>query len=107
MKKSIAAVLVIVLVLITATPAFADGGFFVHDPSRDIHQPAQKAIILYENGREDLILQVKYEGDADEFAWVIPVPNYPDVNVSEPELFVELAFSTPPKRGQLHCPFQQ
>lgn len=91
MKIYIAAVLAIVFLLIPATPALADGGFFVLDPSRDIQQPAQKAIILYENNREDLILQVKYEGDADKFAWVIPVPNYPDVDVSEPELFQELA----------------
>lgn len=91
MKIYIAAALAIVFLLIPATPALADGGFFVLDPSRDIQQPAQKAIILYENNREDLILQVKYEGDADKFAWVIPVPNYPDVDVSEPELFQELA----------------
>jgi len=91
MKICIAAALAIVFLLIPATPALADGGFFVLDPSRDIYQPAQKAIILYENNREDLILQVKYEGDADEFAWVVPVPNYPDVDVSEPELFQELA----------------
>ncbi|HEY55013.1 MAG TPA: DUF2330 domain-containing protein [Dehalococcoidia bacterium] len=91
MKICLAAALAIVLLLIPATPALADGGFFVLDPSRDIYQPAQKAIILYENNRETLILQVKYEGDADEFAWVIPVPNYPDVDVAEPELFRELA----------------
>ncbi len=86
-----AAALAIVFLLMLATPAFADGGFFVLDSSRDIYQPAQKAIILYENNRETLILQVKYEGDADEFAWVVPVPNYPEVDVSEPELFQELA----------------
>ena len=94
MKTLIAAVLGIVLLLIISTPAFADGGYFGSNPSEDIYQPAQKAIILHENGREDLILQVKYEGDVDEFAWVIPVPNYPDVDVSEPEMFEELAYFT-------------
>ncbi len=91
MKICLAVALAVAFLLIPATPALADGGFFVLDPSRDISQPAQKAIILYENNRETLILQVKYEGDADEFAWVIPVPNYPDVGVAEPELFQELA----------------
>lgn len=90
MKKSIALVLVIVLLLIIATPALADGGFFVVSEDYDINQPSQKAIILYENNREDLILSVRYEGNVNEFAWVIPVPNYPNVDVSDPELFWEL-----------------
>lgn len=74
----------------SATPAFADGALFP-DTDQDIHQPAQKAIIYHENGREDLILQVRYEGDSDEFAWVIPVPSYPTVDVSDPERFRSLA----------------
>lgn len=93
MKKSIATVLTVILVLIIGTPALADGGFFVLSQyqHKDINQPSQKAVVLYENNSEDLILQVKYEGDVDEFAWVIPVPNYPDVDVADPELFQELS----------------
>lgn len=78
------------LLSIAAGPAFADGAFFALLED-DIFQPSQKAIILYENNREDLILAVKYEGNADEFAWVIPVPNYPDIDVSDPDLFWELS----------------
>ena len=74
----------------SATPAFADGALFP-DTARDLDQPAQMAIIDYDDGRQDLILQVKYEGDADEFAWVIPVPSYPDVDVSDAERFRSLA----------------
>jgi len=74
----------------SAPPAFADGAL-IPDIEHDIYQPAQKAIIVHENGRQDTILQIKYEGDSDEFAWVIPVPSYPAVNVSDPERFVSLA----------------
>jgi hypothetical protein len=94
MRSLIAAVLAIVLLLIAATPVLGDGGFIGSDPAEDIYQPAQKAVILHENGREDLILQVKYEGDVDEFAWIVPVPGYPDVDVSQPEMFEELAYFT-------------
>lgn len=93
MKRSISVALAIILSLITATPALADGGFFVSE-AYDIYQPSQKALILYENNREDLILSVRYEGNANEFAWVIPLPNKPDIDVSDPELFWELASLT-------------
>lgn len=108
MKTLIAAVLGIITVLLTPASASADGGFFVPDVSKDINEPAQKAIILHEDNVEVLILQVKYEGDVDEFAWVVPVPGYPAINVSEPLLFEELAYLTyvsVPKsgRGVLEC----
>jgi len=80
----------------TAPPAFADGAL-IPDIERDIYQPAQKAIIVHENGRQTTILQIKYEGDSDEFAWVIPVPGYPAVNVSDPIVFWYLADSTAPR----------
>lgn len=94
MRSLMAVVLALALLLVAATPVVGDGGFITSDPSIDIHEPAQKAVIVHENGREDLILQVKYEGDVDDFAWVVPVPDYPDVDVSQPELFEELAYLT-------------
>ncbi|MBL7062020.1 MAG: DUF2330 domain-containing protein [Dehalococcoidia bacterium] len=91
MKKLVAVVLTIIVSLVIPPRAFADGVFVVLGPYHDINQPSQKALILHENSREDLILSVRYEGDADKFAWVIPVPNYPEVDVSDPELFWELS----------------
>jgi hypothetical protein len=96
MKTLTAAALSLVLMLSVSTPAFADGGFFKFRPDldKDLHEPAQKAIILHKDNTETLILQVKYEGEVDEFAWVIPVPGYPNVDVAEPLLFEELAYLT-------------
>jgi hypothetical protein len=82
--------LLTVMLPITAGPTFADGAFIARMED-DIYQPSQKALILYEDNREDLILSVKYEGNASDFAWVIPVPAYPDIDVSDPYLFRELA----------------
>lgn len=95
MRRFVFAVLAVsllftMLLSIAVVPALADGAFFAL-LGDDIFQPSQKAIILYENNREGLILAVKYEGNADEFAWVIPVPNYPDIDVSDPDLFRELS----------------
>jgi hypothetical protein len=120
-KRLIAAPLVAVLFLLStmATPVLADGGFFTEEMFYDLYQSAQRAVILYGNSTgnstgnctgnctgnytEHLILSVSFEGDAEDFAWVIPVPNKPEIAVSDPELFWELYDFTrteiPPKRG--------
>ncbi|MGA2788712.1 MAG: DUF2330 domain-containing protein, partial [Verrucomicrobiota bacterium] len=73
----------------------ADGCFvfpkFVWDKHREINEPTQKAIIVHDAGREELILQVKYDGPLDEFGWLIPVPNLPTVKKGSMECFYELS----------------
>ena len=34
-------------------------------------------MILFDDMVEKIIFQVDYEGEAEDFAWVIPVPGYP------------------------------
>jgi hypothetical protein len=34
---------------------------------------------------------VSWEGDAEDFAWVVPVPNIPEITVTDPDLFWELS----------------
>jgi hypothetical protein len=92
-KKLIAAPLVAILCLLatTAAPVLADGVLFPDSMYRDLYESAQKAVILYGNGTEHLILSVSFEGDAEDFAWVIPVPAEPEIGVTDPDLFWELA----------------
>ena len=77
------------------TKVQADGMFvapkFVWDKHKDINEPTQKAIMVYDAGREDLILQVEYEGPVDEFGWLIPVPNLPTVQEGSMKCFYELS----------------
>ena len=95
--KTLSPVLFISLVAAVLTPANlpADGMFvapkFVWDKHKDINEPTQKAILVYDNGREDLVLQVKYEGPVDEFGWLIPVPNLPSVRQGSMKCFYELS----------------
>jgi len=103
-RKLIAAPLVVILLLLAtpATSVLADGGFFTEEMFYDLYESAQRAVILYGNSTgnctgnctgnytEHLILSVDFEGNAEEFAWVIPVPNKPELTVSDPELFWEL-----------------
>ncbi len=103
-KKLIAVPLAVILFLLTtATPVLADGGFFPDSIYRDLYEVSQKAVILYGNSTgnvtgtytgnytEHLILSISFEGDAEDFAWVIPVPNVPEIAVTDAELFRELS----------------
>jgi hypothetical protein len=98
--RLIAVPLIVVLFLLMAgAPALADGGFFPDSMYHDLYESAQKAVILYANGvgnctgnyTEHLILSVSFEGGAEDFAWVVPVPNKPEITVTDPDLFWELS----------------
>jgi uncharacterized protein DUF2330 len=83
------------MLVLAAASAFADGGF-VWNGQGDLHEPAQKAVILHLDGVEDLILQVKYEGEATDFAWVVPLPAPPTISAlpSDAKIFGELSWYT-------------
>jgi hypothetical protein len=72
--------------------ARADGCFVFHwDKKVDINEPTQKAILVYDSGREDLLLQVRYEGAVEDFGWLIPVPSLPEVKKGSMQPFYELS----------------
>jgi hypothetical protein len=79
--------------VLSADEARADGCFLkpVWNKQIDINEPTQKAIILYDAGREDLVLQVKYEGPVNEFGWLVPVPSVPKVEKGSMSCFYELS----------------
>jgi hypothetical protein len=112
MKKGlIAAPLIAVLFLLStpAAPVLADGCFFPDSMYRDLYESAQKSVILYGNNTEHLILSASFQGDAEDFAWVIPVPAKPEISVTDAELFWELADFTateaPGGKGGFGCAF--
>lgn len=72
------ALLAALLLLVSAAEAQADG-CFVWKAGADLREPSQKAIIHFASGSETLILQVKYEGPAKDFAWIVPLPAQPKV----------------------------
>ncbi len=90
MKKYFIFVALILFLFLAPVQALADGGFFP-PPNIDITEPTQKAVIFYSKGCEDLIIQVSYEGDVEDFAWVVPVPSMPEVKASYFEIFFELS----------------
>jgi len=93
--KSLLLVLVGLSTLWPDCDARADGCFvvppFVWNRVTDINEPTQKAILLHDGGREDMILQVRYEGPVSQFGWLIPVPSQPEIGSASMASFYELS----------------
>jgi len=96
MKKLLYLILIFIMVnLYFSSISLADGGLFT-PLDRDIYEPNQLAMIVFDDMVEKIIFQVNYEGDAEDFAWVIPVPGYPKLFPVEDEIFYELHELTKP-----------
>jgi hypothetical protein len=87
----------IVLLLLTAAGALADGKVFM--PAKyngSLEEQSQEAILIYtpgdgdEEAVEDIILKIGVKGAVDSFAWVIPFPTEPTVEREDASLFAEL-----------------
>ncbi|MCJ7790320.1 MAG: DUF2330 domain-containing protein [Candidatus Atribacteria bacterium] len=90
MKKIFYLILIFIMVTFyLPSISLADGCLFTQ-LYRDIYEPNQLAMIVFDDMVEKIIFQIDYEGDAEDFAWVIPVPAYPKLFSVEDEIFYEL-----------------
>ncbi|MCA9753316.1 MAG: DUF2330 domain-containing protein [Gemmatimonadetes bacterium] len=74
--------------------AFGDGMFVWRNEERDVHEPEQKALVRFEDGTEDLVLSVRFEGATEEFGWIVPLPSAPEISSCPIEVFEELSKAT-------------
>jgi hypothetical protein len=96
MKKFLYLFLIFIIVnFYVFSISLADGGLFTQ-LFRDIYEPNQLAMIVFDDMVEKIIFQIDYEGDAENFAWVIPVPGYPKLFSVEDDIFYELHKLTQP-----------
>jgi len=94
MLKRIAFALLIVSFL--APAAVLADGMIVPRPERYVWETEQQAVIFYENNQETLVLSVSFQGNAEDFAWIVPTPSRPEVSKSSDELFASLQELTTP-----------
>ncbi|MEN6355918.1 MAG: DUF2330 domain-containing protein [Armatimonadota bacterium] len=102
MRKIVYAV--VFLFLFSNAIALADGMMIIDEATwkqlREksmINEPEQKAVVFYSKGREQLIISPSYEGPTSNFAWVVPVPSRPKVEIVKGAIFHELMELTIPK----------
>jgi hypothetical protein len=91
---------------VTADGCFmpSDRDWKKHREAAYITEPEQKAAIYFHNGVEDLIISPSYKGRSSDFAWVVPVPSRPKVEIVRGALFHELAKITVPNEQSLYAP---
>ncbi len=77
--------------------AAACGGLFC-DSAQPVNQAAER-ILFAENGDGTVtaVIEIQYEGPAEKFSWVLPVPGVPDVEVSSVVAFDRLQQATNPQ----------
>ncbi|MGB3050619.1 MAG: DUF2330 domain-containing protein [Polyangiales bacterium] len=83
--------------LTPATPVQACGGLFC-SATAPVNQAAER-IIFSKNadGTVTAVVQIQYEGPSEEFAWVLPVPGVPDIEVSSDLAFTRLQLASNPQ----------
>lgn len=88
---------ILLFVLVLTRVVLADG--FVRPPidyKGSLEERSQEAIIIFREGTatksavQDLIIKIRVEGDASNFAWIVPLPNPPKTTKESPKLFKEL-----------------
>lgn len=102
MKKII--ILIMLLNLLPCAFTLADGMMIPDKPTwlrnRErsmINEPEQKAVVFFSKGKEQLIISPSYEGPTSSFAWVVPVPSKPSVEIVKGAIFHELMRLTTPR----------
>src|SRR5260221_4856771 len=83
--------LVAIVCLLASIQVRANGFVFREGAPGNGSEPTQKAIILYDAGREDLVLQASYQGSEREFGWLIPVPGLPEIKQGSMKCFHDLS----------------
>lgn len=91
-------VLVLAALLTVERPgrrAAACGGFFCQ--ARPIVQASEQIIFRQNGNRITAIVQIQYQGTAEDFSWVVPVPGIPELSVAPGILFQTLDPLTRPQ----------
>jgi hypothetical protein len=72
-----------------------------------VNQQSEQIVFEVRDGKTSAHILIRYEGNPEEFAWLLPVPTPPELNLSETELFTLINEATFPEISvieQSHCP---
>lgn len=85
------------LLFFSVSVAMMCGGFFGPTADELTYQSAQQVILtVNQDGTYTAILNIQYEGAAEEFSWLLPMPSEPTIEVVDSNLFNNLYSATNP-----------
>ena len=83
--------------LVEPTSARACGGFFC-SRSQPVDQSAERIIFVdSDDGTVTALVQIFYQGPAEKFSWILPVPGVPTVGISSNTVFSRLDQQSRPR----------
>jgi hypothetical protein len=80
-----------------ASDAGACGCFTPPDPSVPVVQAGERIAFAQSNGQVTAHIQISYQGNAQDFGWLLPLPSVPTLTLGVDELFNQLTSTTQPK----------
>ena len=83
------------------TPAAACGGTFCDSgpTAMPVDQTGENILFVLDGQNVEAHVQIQYSGSAERFAWVVPMPEVPTVEVGSQPLFANLLQATVPSYG--------
>lgn len=102
------ACLTVSVILLSAGLALADG-MFISPPGSFMYEPVQQAFLDWDDdtSTESLTILPAFQGDAASFAWIVPVPGLPELELADRQLFYDLDGITHPvyryRDGEWDC----
>jgi hypothetical protein len=97
MNRKILAAVVVAGGLGAARVAEACGCFAPPAPTVDIIQAGERILFAYEDGKITAHIQIQYQGDAEDFGWLLPLPSVPTLKLGLEDVFDALAATTRPR----------
>jgi hypothetical protein len=80
----------VVWFLVAPPGAYGDGCVIPLTALAKVQIPDQRALIHFDAGTETLVIDTSFKGDGTNFAWVVPVPSAPKVEIATTGLFPTL-----------------
>ncbi len=94
--RALPAVIVGFMVLVIGLPTvYACGGFFCQFVP--INQAGEQIVFRQDGNTVTAVVLIQYQGDAEDFSWVVPVPGIPEVEVGSDLAFTSLEQATRPQ----------
>lgn len=87
--------LVLLALLATSPQGLACGGFFCDFVPID--QAGEQIIFRQQDGETTAMIKIDYVGNAEDFGWVLPVPEAPLISLGSDITFTELELNTRPQ----------
>ncbi|MBX2878478.1 MAG: DUF2330 domain-containing protein [Granulosicoccus sp.] len=94
MKYTVSGFLLLTCMGVFPVQSLACGGFFCQIVP--INQAAEQIVFRQQGDQTTAMVRILYQGDAEDFSWVVPVPARPELSIGSDQTFIELDFATRP-----------